>query len=156
MDRFNTTMMVKWIHLVVLLLQAYEGSTMILSASSSGVVSICPGKQLSLVCTVNHSRVLQWAIFLPEGNITRSLRNIPYAGSIQSLINLTLNDTADTVTFHFTRTSETGMLPLIAELLIDRVSTNLNGTNILCLPLNDSDPQITFAIHVLGGWWCKL
>jgi hypothetical protein len=26
MDHFNTTMMVKWIHLVVLLLQVYEGT----------------------------------------------------------------------------------------------------------------------------------
>ena len=130
-------------------------TTIILSASSSGVVSVCPEKQLSLVCTMNHSRVLKWNISLPEGkNI--SLRGIPFAGFNQSLINLTLNDTADTVAFHFTRTSEAETLPLIAELLIDRVSTNLNGSNVLCLPLNHSDPQITFAIHVLGGWWCKL
>ena len=154
MDHFNTTMMVKWIHLVVLLLQAYEGTTMILSASSSEVVSVCPRKQLSLVCTVNHSFLLKWAISLPEENITR---NIPYNGpGVIQPLNLTLNDTADTVAFHFARTSETQILPLIAELLIDRVSISLNGTNVLCLPSNDSDPQITFAIHVLGGWCCKL
>jgi hypothetical protein len=63
------------------------------------------------------------------------------------------SDTADTVAIHFIRISEAGMLPLIAELLIDRVSTNLNGTDVLCLPSNDSDRQTTFAIHVLGGWW---
>ena len=142
-------MMVKYIHLIIVLLQAYEGTIMILSASSSGVVSVCPGKQLCLVCTVNHSRVLKWAISLPKGNIT-SLRSIPYSGFIGPL-NLTLNDAADTVVFHFTRTSEEWMLPLIVELLIDRVSTNLNETNVLCLPFNDSEPQITFRIHVLGG-----
>ena len=148
MDHFNTAMMVKWIHLVVLLLQAYE-VIMILSASSSGVVSVCPGKQLCLVCTTNHS-TLKWTIFLPEENNTPNVRNIPYVGPgfIQPL-NLTLND--DTVTLHFTRTSERDILPLIAELLIDRVSTNLNGTNVLCSTSNDSDPQITFPIHVLGG-----
>ena len=84
--------------------------TTILSASSSGAVSVCPGKQLSLVCTVNHSRVLKWDISLPEGNIT-SLRSIPYSGFVEPL-NLTLNDAADIVAFHFTRTSETKMLPL--------------------------------------------
>ena len=152
MDHFNTATMIKWLHLVVLLLLAYKGTTMILSASSSGVLSVCPGKQLSLVCTANHSILLKWAIFLPEGNITQSLRNIPYVGPgfIQPL-NLTLNDATDTVAFHFTRTSEAETFPLIVELLIDRISTNLNGTNVLCLPSNDSDPQITFPIHVLGG-----
>ena len=152
MDHFNTAVMVKWIHLVILLVQAYEGTTMALSASSSGVVSVCPGKQLCLVCTANHSDFLKWTIFLPEGNITQSLRSIPYEGpGFIRPLNLTLNDTADTVAFHFTRTSEKDILPLIAELLIDRVSTNLNGTNILCSPSNDSEPQITFPIHVLGG-----
>ena len=150
MDHFNTAMMVKWIHLVVLLLQAYEGTTMMLLASSSGVVSVCPGKQLSLVCTANHSLIFEWAISLPEENI-KSLRNIPYSGFNQSLINLPLNDTADTVAFHFNRTSEAETLPLIVELLIDRISTSLNGSNVLCSPSNDSDPQITFPIHVLGG-----
>ena len=147
MDRFNTTMMVKYIHLIIVLFQAYEGTTMILSAYSSGVVSVCPGKQLCLVCTANHSDFLEWAIALPEWNSTQTLRNIPSNGmKNQPSFNLT-PDTA----FHFNRASEEWMLPLVAELLIDRVSTNLNGTNVLCLPSNDSDPQITFPIHVLGG-----
>jgi hypothetical protein len=60
------------------------------------------------------------------------------------------NLTPDTV-LRFTRISESRTLPLIAELLIDRVSANLNGTDVQCLPSNDSDPQTTFAIHVLGG-----
>jgi hypothetical protein len=80
------------------------------------------------------------------------MRNIPLTGmKDQPPFNLT----PDT-TFHFTRISEAGVLPLIAELLIDRVSMDLNGTDVLCLPSNDSDPQITFAIHVSGGWLCKV
>ena len=126
-------------------------TTIILSASSSGVVSVCPGKQLSLVCTMNHSRVLKWTISLPEGNITHNLRSIPYnvPGFIKPL-NLTLND--DIVAFHFTRTSEAETLPLIVELLIDRISTSLNGSNVLCSPGPSNDSElITFPIHVLGG-----
>jgi hypothetical protein len=111
------------------------------------------------VCTVNHSLLLKWNITLPQSNSTQNLirpiaRSVPYTGLNQSSINLMLNDTADTVAFHFTRISEAGMLPLIAEVLIGRVSTNLNGTDVQCLPLNVSDPQTTFAIHILGGWWC--
>jgi hypothetical protein len=123
--------------------------TTILSVSSSGVVSVCPGKQLSLVCTVNHSHRLEWAIALPQSNSTQPLtRNVPYSGiKNQRPFNLT-PDTA----IRFTRTSESGMLPLIAELLIDRVSTDLNGTDVQCIPLNVSDPQTIFAIHILGGW----
>jgi hypothetical protein len=105
-----------------------------LTVSSSGVVSICPGKQLSLVCTVNHSLFLKWAITIPQSNSTQSLMtNVPYTGLNQSSINLMLNDIADTVPFHFTRISESGMLPVIAELLVDRVSTDLNGTDVQCL-----------------------
>jgi hypothetical protein len=112
-------------------------------------VSVCPRKQLRLVCTVNHSLLLKWNITLPQSNITQSLtRNVPYNGIYyHSSFNLT-PDTA----FRFTRISEAGVLPLIAELLIDRVSTILNGTDVQCLPLNNSDPQTTFAIHILGGW----
>ena len=135
----------------------FTGSETLLSASSSGVVSVCPGKHLRLVCTVNHSLFLEWAIALPQRSITQTLRkNIPYTG-MESLpsINETFNGT-DTVVFHFTRTSEAKTLPLITELLIDRVNPNLNGTDIHCSPSNDSDPQITFIIHIHGDWWYKL
>jgi hypothetical protein len=91
---------------------------------------------------------LTWAITLPERNSTQPLtRSIPYTGmKNQPPFNLT----PDTV-IYFTRTSESRMLPLIAELLIDRVSMDLNGTDLQCLPSNDLDPQVTFTIHVLEG-----
>jgi hypothetical protein len=100
------------------------------------------------VCTVNHSLFLEWNVTLPERNSTQPLRrSVPWTGmKNQTPFNLT-PDTA----FRFTRISEAGVLPLIAELLIDRVSTDLNGTDVQCIPLNVSDPQTTFAIHVLGG-----
>jgi hypothetical protein len=81
------------------------------------------------------------------------MRSIPYydTGSIQPSFMITLMYTANIVSFYFTRTSEAGVLPLIAELLIDRVNTDLNGTDVQCLPSNDLDFQVTFAIHVLGG-----
>jgi hypothetical protein len=121
--------------------------------SSPRVVSVCPGKQLRLVCTVNHSRVLTWAITLPEINSTEPLmRNIPWTG-MKNQIPFSLTPVT---TFRFTRISEAEMLPLIAELLIDRVNTDLNETDVQCLPSNDSDPQTTLAINVLGGWWCEL
>jgi hypothetical protein len=130
----------------------YAGSEMMVS--SPEVVSICPGKQLSLVCTVNHSILLKWAITLPERNSTQSLmRYVPYDSGMKN--QRSFNLTCDTA-IHFTRTSESRTLPLIAELLIDRVITDLNGTDVQCLPSNDSDPQITFTIHVLEGLWCKL
>ena len=127
------------------------------SASSSGVVSVCPGKQLRLVCTVNHSNFLTWVI--PQTwNTTIAAqpltKNIPYTG-MRNLSSIRINDTkSNVVAFHFTRTSEERSLPLIAELIIDRVSISLNGTDVHCLPaVNDSDHPYTFSIQVLGGWW---
>jgi hypothetical protein len=77
------------------------------------------------------------------------MRNVPYDSGMKN--QRSFNLTSDTA-IHFTRTSESRMLPLIAELLIDRVSTDLNGTDVRCIPSNDSDPQTIFAIHILGGW----
>ena len=85
------------------------------------------------MCSVNHNLFLEWAIALPQRNITQTLRkNIPYSGmKSQPSINETFNGT-DIVVFHFTRTSEAKILPLVAELLIDRVNPNLNRTDIHC------------------------
>ena len=113
------------------------------------MVSVCPGEQFTLTCIANQSSILRWTIILPEGNITHS-RLVPFVGNsiLQSI-----SGEVVAVTFNFTRTSESGTLPLIAKLLIDRVSTNIHGTKIHCSPSNVSDPQVTFAINVLGGMY---
>ena len=115
--------------------------------SSPRVVSICPGEQLTLTCITNQNSILRWTIILHGENITYS-RSIPFMGNS---ILLPITDEASAVTFNFMRTSESGTLPLIAELLIDTVNTNTNGTRIHCSPSNESDPQVTFIIHVLEG-----
>ena len=111
---------------------------------SPKVVSVCPGEQLTLTCIANQSSILRWTIILHGGNVTYS-RSIPFMG------NSILLPISDAVMFNFTRTSESGTLPLITELLIGRVNTNIHGTRIHCSPSNESDPQVTFSINVLGG-----
>ena len=118
------------------------------STSFSRVVSVCPGEQLTLTCIANHSRDLTWNIILPDGNITES-RAVPFTGSPQSSPFSVFG-----IRFNFKRLSTAQTLPLRSELLIDGINTNLSGTDIHCSPLNVSDPQTTFALHVLGGWWC--
>ena len=111
------------------------------------VQSVCPGEQLTLTCTANHSTILTWTVvvLLTRGNITET-RSVPFMGiSLSPFVN-------NGVRFNFIRTSNAGTLPLISELLIDRVNININGTEIQCSPVNDElDHQMTFIIHVKGG-----
>ena len=111
------------------------------------MATACPGEQLTLTCTANHSTILRWSIVLPEQNNTES-RFIAFMGN-SILASFSIEGTG--LIFNFTRTSEAYSLPLRSELLIDGVTVDINGTEIHCSPLNISDPNTTFIVHVLGG-----
>ena len=130
------------------------GSESTIYNNSPRDILVYPEEQLNLTCVVNHSMILKWVITIPEGNITHS-RLVPFMGSrVLTSINETLNDTAS-VTFSFMRASEEGTLPLISTLMIDGVHTDINGTEVYCLPSNETDPNVVFIIYVQGGRWSE-
>ena len=115
-----------------------------INSQSVRVVSVCPGEQLPLTCISNNSVSLRWAITIPERNVTHS-RLVPYTGSrVLTPIRETLNHNV-TVTFRFTRTSEDGTLPLISQLVLERATNHLHGTEIHC------SSSETFLVHVQGS-----
>ena len=127
----------------MLFFQCYHSASS--STSSSREVSVCPGGQLTLTCIAYHSNILTWTV---EGNISAS-RSVPFSGTDQLVL-----FSGSGVRFNLKRVSAAENLPFQSDLVIDRVNTNINGTRIQCLPLNESDSesQITFTIYVLGGW----
>ena len=120
-----------------------------LHAGSGTVVSLsrqvyaCPGEQLKLACTVNNIIAL-WMITLSKVNITKE--RFVGSGSVTQII-VPFNG-IDDVIFNFKITSE---VPLTTELCTNEVNNNMHGATINCLQSRDSDPIITFIIHVLEG-----
>ena len=115
-----------------------------INSQSIRVVSVCPGEQLLLTCISNQSITLRWAITIQEWNITRS-RLVPNTGNrVLTPIRETLTHNV-TVTFMFTRTSEDGTLPLISQLVIERATNHLHGTEIHC------SSSETFLVHAQGS-----
>ena len=119
-----------------------------LMLSPSNVALVCPGEQLALRCQTNESVILRWTITLPESNTTYT-RNVPFTGDgpLPSIMHSAVDST---VVFNFSRISEPDTYPLIAELLIDNINTDLNGTEINCSVLSTSVTHTT-VVNVIEG-----
>ena len=103
--------------------------------SPSGVALACAGLPLEITCNTT-STSLQW-------NITYTRGNTETSSEIRFVYHSTLAATVSPFTIHqstinFNRTSKRLALPLIATLLIDRVTEGLNQTVITCMQLGNS------------------
>ena len=116
--------------------------------SPSKVALVCHGKQLTFTCQTNESSILQWIVIFPKTNIVYT-RNVPFTGD-GLLPSIMHSATDSTVVFNFSRISEPNTYPLIAELSIDSIYTDLNGTEINCSVLGTSVTHTT-VVHVIGG-----
>ena len=86
---------------------------------------MCPGDQLNLTCHATQDEtLLQWSITIP-GHSVAELRFIPSSGNTARVTPLIVGQTV----FQFLRTSTS---PLAAVMIIDNVSTSLNGTRVEC------------------------
>ena len=97
------------------------------------VRSVCPSENIAFFCSTNESLVLRWTVTIPKANISY-LKNIPSTGSglLPTITHQTVHNTA---VFNFSRPSESGSFPFTTMLIIDGVSIDLNGTEIVCLSL---------------------
>ena len=87
------------------------------------MVSVCPGGQVQLTCERTSGFILYWSVFVPPLSTTRK-RIVPSQGDL-----LVPEFKIDFTEFSVTRTSES---PLISQLLITNVTTEMNRSTIYC------------------------
>ena len=109
--------------------------------SPSGVALVCPGEQLTFVCSTNRSFV-QWnvTVFRSGQSISRT-RLVPSVGAP-----FTSSVVVDMVPFHITRV---GSLPLTTTLTITNVSTDLNGTRVNCTDIGSSLAETSTSVSII-------
>ena len=94
--------------------------------SPLGTVAVCPGGQVLLTCDRRFGSILYWRVSIPHLFMTRE-SIVPNQGAL-STTDLLFDGLRFTV-FNVTRTSET---PFISQLLINNVTTEINGSTIHC------------------------
>ena len=121
--------------MVSLLLAIIKGGVTI---SPSGNSFVCGGDQLELTCTITDpgSTLLEWTFM----GLHRAIEAYSPNDDI-SVINSTL--------FTFSRISARGYLPLVSRLLINPLTTGLNGTVVNCTDVLMMEIAST-TIHVLN------
>ena len=116
-----------------------------LSISSTDVVSVCLGGQLSLACTINTS-FIQWNINIPHYPAL-----ITYLFSTNRVTNIPETFTINETDFEILKTSNRGAVPLVSTLSITNVSVGLDGTLIQCMEVDGTmDPTLEVFSTVIN------
>ena len=104
------------------------------------MVSVCPGGQLLLTCERISGSILHWDISVPHGATIQEQRIILSQGDLLSPeFNIGFTE------FNVTRTSDS---PLISQLLINNVTTEINGSTIYCSEDGDENNAPMVAVNV--------
>ena len=111
------------------------------------MVSVCPGGQILLTCehvTISGS-FLYWTISAPHLAIPRE-RIVANQGPLST--DAQFNFSISFTQFNVTRTS---VSPLISQLLIDNVTTEINGSTIYCSEDGNENnaPSLRIAINII-------
>ena len=112
------------------------------------MVSICPEGQLLLTCERMSGSVLYWDVSVPHLLGATNQRIVLSQGDL-----LSPEFRIDFTEFNITRTSDES--PLISQLLISNVSTEINGSIIYCSEDGDENNASMIAINVTnkGKTW---
>ena len=103
------------------------------------MVSVCPGGQVLLTCETNGS-VLYWDVFVPHPMAITRERVVLSQGPL-----LSPEFRIGFTEFNISRTSDN---PLISQLLINNVTTEINGSTIYCSEDGDENNAPMTAINV--------
>ena len=96
-----------------------------ITLSPLGVVSVCPGGQVLMICERISGSILYWDVSAPHlAGATTQERIVTSPGVL-----LSPEFKIGFTEFNITRTSES---PLISQLLINNVTTEINGSTIYC------------------------
>ena len=106
------------------------------------MVSVCPGGKVLLTCEIINGSFLYWDVSVSHLDISRE-SIVPLQGSI-STTDLQFNQLRFT-DFNVSRTSES---PLISQLLISNVTTEINGSTIHCSEDENENGAPAVAVNV--------
>ena len=107
------------------------------------MVSVCPGGQVLLICERMSGSFLHWAVSVPRLAMSRETI-IARTGDI-STTDLQFNRLHLTE-FTVSRTSDS---PLTSQLLINNVTTEINGSTIYCSEDGDENGAPAVAVNVM-------
>ena len=105
------------------------------------MVSLCPGGQILLTCERMSGSFLHWNVSVPHPMATTRERIVTSRGFI-----LPPNFMISLTEFNITRISES---PLISQLLINNVTTEVNGSTIYCSEDGNENSAPMVAINVI-------
>jgi hypothetical protein len=111
-----------------------------ITLSPLGMVTVCPGGQLMLTCERTSGLILYWDVFVPHMAGAPNQRIVLNQGDL-----LSPEFRIGFTEFNITRTSES---PLISQLLINNVTTEINGSTIYCSEDGDENNSPMIAINV--------
>ena len=104
------------------------------------MVSVCPGGQILLICERMSGSIFFWDVSVPHGaTIQRIIVSQGVLLSPEFRIGFT--------EFNITRTSSS---PLISQLLINNVTTEINGSTIYCSEDGDENGAPMVTINVIN------
>ena len=106
------------------------------------MVSVCPGGQLLLICERMSGSILFWDFSIPHlaGAVTQGIP-VPASPGVVLSPDFGIGFTD----FNVTRTSDS---PLTSQLLINNVTTEINGSTIYCSEDGDENGAPMAAINV--------
>ena len=101
------------------------GTSDSITLSPMGMVSICPGRQILLTCETISGSFLYWNVSTTHPSMATARERIVTSQGVLSEPEFKIGFTQ----FNVTITSPT---PLISQLLINNVTTGINGSAIYC------------------------
>ena len=110
--------------------------------SPLGRVSVCPGGQVLLTCERTSGSFLIWTVSSPHPMATTHRRLVANQGRFLSTV-FRIGFTE----FNITRTSES---PLISQLMINNVTTEINGSTIYCSQDGDENNAPMTVMNVIN------
>ena len=113
-----------------------------ITLSPLGVVSVCPGGQILLTCERMNGSLLFWDVSVPH--LPMSRESIVANQGVINTVDLQFNELYFTE-FNVTRTS---ISPLISQLLISNVTTEINGSTIYCSEDENENEAPAVAVNV--------
>ena len=106
------------------------------------MISVCPGQRVSLTCTLTQGSTLRWVI-VPPGTMFDSTLFQRIISSTSDLRPLPIRANSSTINVSFSRRSTN---PLISTLSTDSITTDFNGTEVVCEIATSSAVTV---IHVI-------
>ena len=102
---------------------------------------VCAGDDATLTCNSSNGRI-RWIFIFPESvelhPITRQISSTKVAAT-EEIFPITVNQTV--TVFHMQRRSDYNTTPLVSSIFIENVSAGINGTNISCNSVPNSDSE---------------